>query len=226
MASSINASTAGAGGVITTADNSGVLQVQTAGTTALTIDSSQNISGKNFTPTSSTVPTNGIYLPSANNLGIATNTALAMNINANGVITTPKNPKFSANLSGSVQSCASGATILPTFGSVNFDLASNYNSSTSTFTAPVAGFYQFNVRLRIDGITGSSNYANVELITPSKTFNTIFSAFATYTQFQIAVIAYMGVSDTAYVRVGSNGQTISLVNNQPAYADFSGFLVG
>jgi hypothetical protein len=41
MASSINASTAGAGGVITTADNSGVLQVQTAGTTALTITNAQ-----------------------------------------------------------------------------------------------------------------------------------------------------------------------------------------
>ena len=41
MASSINASTAGAGGVITTADNSGVLQVQTAGTTALTISAAQ-----------------------------------------------------------------------------------------------------------------------------------------------------------------------------------------
>ena len=41
MPSSINASTAGAGGVITTADNSGVLQVQTAGTTALSISASQ-----------------------------------------------------------------------------------------------------------------------------------------------------------------------------------------
>jgi hypothetical protein len=43
MASSINASTAGAGGVITTADNSGVLNIQTAGTTVLTVDSTQNV---------------------------------------------------------------------------------------------------------------------------------------------------------------------------------------
>jgi hypothetical protein len=41
MASSINASTSGAGGVITTADASGVLNVQTAGTTALSISASQ-----------------------------------------------------------------------------------------------------------------------------------------------------------------------------------------
>jgi hypothetical protein len=40
MASSINASTAGAGGVITTADNSGVLNLQSGGTTIATVQSS------------------------------------------------------------------------------------------------------------------------------------------------------------------------------------------
>lgn len=43
MASSIDASTSGAGGVITTADNTGILQLKTAGTTAVTIDASQNV---------------------------------------------------------------------------------------------------------------------------------------------------------------------------------------
>lgn len=40
MASSINASTSGSGGVITTADNSGVLNLQSSGTTVATISSS------------------------------------------------------------------------------------------------------------------------------------------------------------------------------------------
>jgi hypothetical protein len=44
MSSTINASTASGGGVITTADASGILQLQTAGTTAVTIDASQNVS--------------------------------------------------------------------------------------------------------------------------------------------------------------------------------------
>ena len=43
MASSINASTSGAGGVITTADASGILNIQTAGTTAIAIDSAGRI---------------------------------------------------------------------------------------------------------------------------------------------------------------------------------------
>ena len=41
MASTINASTASGGGVITSADASGILQLQTAGVTALSIDASQ-----------------------------------------------------------------------------------------------------------------------------------------------------------------------------------------
>jgi hypothetical protein len=40
---SINASTSGAGGIITTADNTGILNLQTAGTTAVTVNASQNV---------------------------------------------------------------------------------------------------------------------------------------------------------------------------------------
>lgn len=43
MASSLNASNSGSGGLISTADASGVLQLQTASTTAVTIDTSQNV---------------------------------------------------------------------------------------------------------------------------------------------------------------------------------------
>jgi hypothetical protein len=43
MASLINATTTGLGGIITTGDNSGSLALQTGGTTALTIDTSQNV---------------------------------------------------------------------------------------------------------------------------------------------------------------------------------------
>lgn len=42
MTTTLNASTAGAGGFIATSDNSGVLALQTGGTTAITIDASQN----------------------------------------------------------------------------------------------------------------------------------------------------------------------------------------
>jgi len=43
LASQINASNSGFGGVVTSGDSSGVLQLQTANTTAVTIDTSQNV---------------------------------------------------------------------------------------------------------------------------------------------------------------------------------------
>ena len=43
MASTINATTASGGGVITTADATGLLNIQTNGTTAIAIDGSQNV---------------------------------------------------------------------------------------------------------------------------------------------------------------------------------------
>lgn len=43
MSSTINASTSSGGGIITSADASGVLALQTGGTTAVTIDASQNV---------------------------------------------------------------------------------------------------------------------------------------------------------------------------------------
>jgi hypothetical protein len=43
MTTTLNASTAGAGGFIATSDNSGILALQTAGTTAVTIDTSQRV---------------------------------------------------------------------------------------------------------------------------------------------------------------------------------------
>ena len=51
MASSIDASTSGAGGVITTADNTGILNIQTAGTTAVTVNASQNVGIGTTSPT-------------------------------------------------------------------------------------------------------------------------------------------------------------------------------
>lgn len=51
MASIINATTASGGGLISTADASGVLQLQTGGTAAVTVDASQNV-GISSTPPS------------------------------------------------------------------------------------------------------------------------------------------------------------------------------
>lgn len=64
MASSIDASTSGAGGVITTADNTGILQLKTAGTTAVTVDASQNVG------IGTTSPTGNLDIASSSNVNV------------------------------------------------------------------------------------------------------------------------------------------------------------
>lgn len=61
MASSINASTSGAGGVITTADNTGILNLQTAGTNAITVDASQNVGIGTTSPSGKLDVTGTVY---------------------------------------------------------------------------------------------------------------------------------------------------------------------
>ena len=69
MASSINASTSGAGGVITTADNTGILQLQAAGTTIATVSSTGlALNAGNITLPSGAAPAFSAYQSSAQSI--------------------------------------------------------------------------------------------------------------------------------------------------------------
>ena len=74
MASTINASNSGSGGLISTGDASGVLALQTGGTTAVTIDTAQNV-GIGVTPSA----WGGVFTPAFQLRGAA----LASQSNAN-----------------------------------------------------------------------------------------------------------------------------------------------
>jgi len=76
MASTISANSAGGGGLVTTGDASGVLDLQTAGVTALTIDASQQVTFANSL-TSPTLVTPVLGTPSSGNLSSCTGSNLA-----------------------------------------------------------------------------------------------------------------------------------------------------
>jgi len=61
--------------------------VQSSATTKVTVanlTAGRSVSGSNFVVTSSTIPANGVYLPAANSVGIATNSTLRATIDASG----------------------------------------------------------------------------------------------------------------------------------------------
>jgi len=127
MASSINASTTA--GVVTTADTSGVLNIQTAGTTAIAISAGQ-------VATFAQAP----VLPAAS----IPQAALAAGVAGNG-------PAFNV-YSTAGTSATTGTFTKVQFDTKTFDTNTNYNTSTYRFTPTVAGYYQFNATVSFSSV--------------------------------------------------------------------------
>jgi hypothetical protein len=82
MASTINGTSTGSGGLISSGDDSGILNIQTNETTAITIDASQNVTmaGRTTNPTTISV---GAATPSTSGAGITFPAAQSASSNAN-----------------------------------------------------------------------------------------------------------------------------------------------
>jgi hypothetical protein len=132
MASSIDASTSGAGGVITTADNTGILNLKTAGTTAVTIDTSQRaafVAGTAAAPAITTAgDTNtGIFFPAADTIAFAEGGTEAMRLDSSG------NVGIGTASPSKKLSIATGATNQVLIGTS--DTAGTYNAISLTGSA-------------------------------------------------------------------------------------------
>ena len=81
MTTTINASNSGSGGLIQTADASGILALQTAGTTAVTVDASQNVTlAKGLTVGATAAPSFSAYANA--NQTLTSNVATKVVLNA------------------------------------------------------------------------------------------------------------------------------------------------
>ena len=112
MASIINASTSGAGGVITTADASGELQLQTAGTTRQTIDVNGNV---------------GIGVAPYASWDATTRRALEVGRGGSGLTVHPGNSNL--NLQSNLYTSSSGNT----YANNGYAVALNLTSTSGSF---------------------------------------------------------------------------------------------
>lgn len=163
----------------------------------------------------------------------STGTNTALTIDSDGRVLTPANPKFSVYLSATSASTdfSSAAGAVP-FDTIDFNIGScvAISSSVATFTAPITGYYQFNLFV---------NFSNCESANHINTYLQKDGAFssnsdldyryiedpsgATYNMASTGALIYLTANQTINPMITVNGDTSVTIRDG---SRFSGFLVG
>jgi len=164
--------------------------------------------------------------------GSALGTTTSMAFDANGIITKPLQSAFLADKNATAQNNISSTITAITFGTERYDINGDYDTSNSTFTAPVTGKYLLQYSMRLERIDSASSYYVITLSTSNRDYKSIFSndewaGDLLYWSPNRTVIADMDSGDTAIFKLQFDGGTVqSDVNGSAAYTTFSGYLLG
>ena len=163
--------------------------------------------------------------------GSTLGTTTSMAFDANGIITKPLQPAFSAHKNGTDQSnIALNAEVTITLTHERFDNNADFNVSNATFTAPVTGKYLLQATARYDSLDTAANFYVLAIKTSNNTYYSIidpnYSADLTYSNFNVTVLADMDASDTAYLFATQNAGTAQMdIEGSANYTFFTGYLV-
>jgi|TARA_R100001086_G_C11654136_1_gene208251 hypothetical protein len=144
----------------------------------------------------------------------------------NGHVIFPLQSAFSAVRSATQSNLDinAGAQIVIDMATEIFDQNADYNTSTSTFTAPVTGRYQLNFYTYMADVDDDFAYLQLDLVTSNRQYNTIIENVGSedgYDNISISVLADMDASDTAVVKIQGSGGADQLDLTQ---SGFSGYL--
>ena len=125
----------------------------------------------------------------------------AMRINADGIITKPKQPYYLAWGGNQPNSVGTGGYLSVTFTG-RIDTGSNVSSNT--FTAPVTGKYLICASVHIENLTTAATAVSAAIVTSNRTYgNFEYSPGSldlhTYHTVHQSVVADMDAADTAYI---------------------------
>ena len=155
-----------------------------------------------------------------------------MRIDSAGHVTMPYQSAFHADKNTTNQDNIPATYTTITFGTERYDVNADYNTGTSTFTAPVTGKYLIHYSLRLQGIDSASNYYVARLNSSNRNYIQIYSnnewvGDVSYWTVHRTTIVDMDAGDTVYLELLFNGGTAQTdIDGNTEYSVFSGYLLG
>ena len=152
-----------------------------------------------------------------------------LRMDSTGAVTIPNQPAFLVQPSGIQTNFPLNTETTLTYNLERFDVNSDFDTSTYTFTAPVTGKYLFSFNIYLLSIDHETSYFEIFLRTSNRTYayildNTFFDTDVNNFTQCWSVVADMDASDTAYVSfLLHNSGTAQMDLHTPSY--FSGVLV-
>jgi len=179
----------------------------------------------------------GVTFNSGLNVGTikeATGTTTAMTIDSSGHVLAPVNPKFSIILNSSTGNndyTSSSTTDVP-FDTEDFDVGNcmSISSDVATFTAPVTGYYQFNLLVQLENVDGAAHantYLSIDGSTTTSARNEDYRTIedpqgGTFITITSSHLIYLTANQTVNPKLFINNDTSASVR---LGTRFSGFLV-
>ena len=150
-----------------------------------------------------------------------------MRIDSVGRVTMPNQPKFLVGFTTTGQISVPDANVIPfnyTGGQGTFDVGSNFNTSTSRFTAPVAGHYF--LQANITAVTSSTVSAQIMkngagITNGGDTMASFINGINNSATMNTTLIVYLAVGD--YVDARTRNATYNVYKN---HTWFLGYLIG
>jgi hypothetical protein len=175
------------------------------------------------------------YATSGNNMLFRTNSAERMRIDSAGRVTMPYQPSFYASIAVDVAQNTAAVHRLAPYNTVEHNEGNHFSTSTSLFTAPVSGVYQFNSTLRFNNIGSGAYFLQKLYINPTISSGTVTTGTApsgmysistvlsSYNTRMIAGTIKLSANDTVGITGYSQGDTNWQFDNN---SHFSGYLIG
>jgi hypothetical protein len=156
-----------------------------------------------------------------------TSGAIGLTVDAASRPLTPNRPSFRATRNNTQQALVDGTVYVVGFNTIDTNIGGHYNNSTFRFTAPVAGFYQFDASILVAKSTG--NRIDFGLRKNGTTFiSQEFQGLNTTnfnTTVTLGVSCYLTTNDYVEVVTSLAGAT-GYIYQEPQFWSFSGYLVG